>query len=63
MSRKVEQPNGKTLTIYDYPEWLFLPDAKKVCECGEHSQTISTAWLVRYMTRLDGFFNGLLQFD
>lgn len=46
MSRSVVQKDGKVRVISGYPEWLSFPDSKIVCECGEHSQTISTAWLV-----------------
>lgn len=46
MSRRVIQRDGTIIVVTEYPEWLSYPDAVKVCECGEHSQTISTAWLV-----------------
>lgn len=51
MSRKIYLDNGKVLTLYNMDEWKNMPDAVHVCECGKHSQTISTAWLVAYLTR------------
>lgn len=45
MSRRVTHRDGSVTTLYEYPEWLSLPDARHVCKCGQHSQTISTIWL------------------